>query len=120
MSQQLRTDPALLAACANISVPNKGHVLHLLNAHYSHQRPALLVPPKNNALIDLMLQFFPGHVQFRPAILGDNTPVSSRAVVDNRPDQLKIALVTLPDHEFSLLLQRQKTTRSAPHYTARA
>src|SRR5271166_2184132 len=101
MSQQARSNAALLADSANVGVSNQGHVLHRLNAHHAGQRASVLVAPKPNAVVNLMLQFLARRIRFGPAICGDDSFVSSRAIINDRPNQLKIAVVTWADHEWS-------------------
>src|SRR5258708_697889 len=102
MRQQARANPRLLAAGANIGVPDEGHVLDRLNAHYAHQGPGLLVAPEHNAFVDFMPQFLPGHVWLCPAIRRDGPFICIRAIVDDGPNQLKITVVTAADHEYSV------------------
>src|SRR5258708_32836580 len=101
MRKQARSKPSLLAAGTNIGVPDEGHVLAPLNAHYAYQGPGLLIAPEHNTLVDFMLQFLPRHVRFCAAICRDDPFISLRAIVDDGPDQLKIAVVTAADHEYS-------------------
>jgi hypothetical protein len=95
------TNSSLLAAGANIRVPNESYVLDLLDAHNAYQRPGLLVAPKHHTFIDFILQFFPGHVRFCPAVSGNRPFICLRAIVDDGPNQLKVAVVTTTDHGCS-------------------
>src|SRR6266851_75936 len=97
----MRSNPALLAFGENIGVPNESHVLDVLKARNTCQLPALLVAPEHDSLIDFMLQFLPRHVRFCPAILRDDPFVSARAIVDDGPNLLKVAVVAAADHEYS-------------------
>ncbi len=74
------------------------HVPNRLNAHDAEQGPGLLVAPEHDALIEFPLEVLPGHVRFRPAARGDDSFVRLRAIVDDGPDRLKIAIVAAPNH----------------------
>jgi hypothetical protein len=80
----------LLAARANIEMPNESHILDLLDAHYGHQRSGLLVAPELNVLVYLTTKFLARHVWFRPAISRDDPFVSLSAIVDGDPNRLKV------------------------------
>jgi hypothetical protein len=94
---------SLLAAGANIGVPNQSHVLELLDAHNACQFPGILVTPEHNTLIDFILQFLPGHVRLRPAVCGDRPFICSRAIVNDGPNHLKVAVITAADHGYPSL-----------------
>src|SRR6266404_6365096 len=101
MRQQLPANSLLLATRAHISVPHQRHIPHLLDAHNARQFPALLVAPEHHTLIDLLLQFLARHVWFRPAIRRNRPLISLRAIVDNRPNHLKVSAVTPANHGYS-------------------
>src|SRR6202521_4898188 len=101
MGQQMPSKPSLLAAAANIGVPDKGHDLYLLEPHDSYQHSGRLVAPEHNTFLDFVLQFLPGHVRFRPAICRDDSFVGPCAVIDDGPNQLKVAVVAAADHAYS-------------------
>ena len=116
MRQQVRSNPSLLAAGANIGVANERHVLDLLKAHYAYQHPVLLEAPEHNTLIDFVPQFLPGHIRFGPAICGDDPFISLRAIVDNGPSHLKIAVVAAADHEYSASFSKVESRRGRVQY----
>src|ERR1039458_8644187 len=107
---------SLLAAGANIGVANERHVLDLLKAHYAYQHPVLLEAPEHNTLIDFVPQFLPGHIRFGPAICGDDPFISLRAIVDNGPSHLKIAVVAAADHEYSASFSKVESRRGRVQY----
>src|SRR5712672_3098192 len=102
MGKQVSSNSSLLAAGANIGVPNKSYVLDLLNAHNAYQGPGLLVAPEHNPLMDFIPQFFPGHVRVCPAVGGDRPFIGLRAIIDDGPNQLEVAVVTAADHACSV------------------
>src|ERR1700740_793661 len=101
MRQQLCSNSSLLAVGGDVGGPNQSHVLDLLEAHHTNQLSALLVSPERNAIIDFMAQLALGHIWFRPAIFRDDAFISLCAIVDNGPNQLKVAVVTLADHAYA-------------------
>ena len=60
-----------------------------------------------------MLQLLPRHVRVRPAIGRDDPFIGLRAVVDDGPDQIKIAVITAADHEYSGSFAWNRTIRAA-------
>src|ERR1700688_3808590 len=98
MRQQVRSNTAFLVTCADIGVPDQSHVLDRLNAHHTLQRFIFLVPPEGNTLFDFMMKLVPRHIGFGPAIFRDDTFVGERAIVDDGPDQVEVAVVTGTDH----------------------
>jgi hypothetical protein len=80
-------------------VADEGHILDILNAHYACQAARRFAAPEHDTVFDFMPKLFAKHVRFRPAIRGDDPFISLRTVVDDGPDQLKVAIVTAADHE---------------------
>ena len=101
MRQQLRSDASLLAIAAYVGVANEGYILDLLQAHHTNERPVVLAAPEHNAAIDFVLQLFPGHVRFCPAIFGNRPPIRLGAVVDDGPNRFEVPVVTAANHECS-------------------
>src|SRR5260370_30013109 len=99
MSQQVRSNSSLLAAGGDVGVPNQSHILDLLNAHHTYQLSSLLVSPERNAVIDFIAQLVPGHLWFCPAIFTHDAFIRVRAIVDDGPNQLKVAVITAADHD---------------------
>src|SRR5438105_13457161 len=103
MRQQAPADPSILASGADVGVPNQGDILDGLDAHDSFQCFALLAGPERDAVRDFTTQFLSRHVRFCPAIRRDDAFIGARAIVDDGPDQLNIAVVTATDHAYSVL-----------------
>src|SRR5580704_13064654 len=101
MSQQARSNSALLASGANVGVSNEGYVLHCLNAHYARQYASLLVATKDNAVVNLMLQFLARHVWLGPAICGNDPFVGFRAIINDCPNHVEVEVFATADHEQS-------------------
>src|ERR1700732_1895081 len=101
MRQQARSNSSLLTDGGDVGVPNQIHVPDLLQAHHSNQLSALLISPERDTVIDFMAQLVLGHVWFRPAIFRDDAFVSARAIVDDGPNQLKVAVITAADHAYA-------------------
>jgi hypothetical protein len=98
MRQQLRSNSPLLVAGGDVRVPNQSHILDLLKAHHAYQLSSLLISPERDAVIDFVAQLVPGHVWFRPAIFSDDAFIGARAVVDDSPNQIKVAVIATTDH----------------------
>src|SRR5882724_7402440 len=81
-------------------MPNERDVLHVLNSHYAYQFADILQSPEHNSQFDFTPQLFTRHVRFRPAIRRSNSLISPRAIVDDGPNHIKIAVIATPNHEL--------------------
>ena len=86
-------------------MPDERHVADILNAHYPGQFFVLFISPKYDAIVDFMFEFISGHVGVFQTILGDNTYVCVRSLIDNGINSLKIAIVTKSNHSLEFLSQ---------------
>jgi hypothetical protein len=73
-------------------------LLDILKTHDAAKGAILLESPKEHSIVHLLLQLISRHIRVRPAIRQDNASVGQGTIIDNRPDRLKIALVTNADH----------------------
>jgi hypothetical protein len=62
---------------------DEGDILDLLEAHHSHQEPVFFAPPESDPFSNFVPEFFPGHVRFLPAVLGNHPSVGPGGIVDD-------------------------------------
>jgi len=98
MGQKERTDPSLLAAGANVGVPDESDIANLLKAHNACERSGVFIAPEHNTFIDFVLQFAVGHIGFCPAIVRDDSFVGTGAVVDDGPNTFEVLVRANADH----------------------
>ena len=60
----------------------------------------ILEAPELDTVVNFMLEFLARHIGFCPAIGRNNSFISLRTVVDDGPNEFKIAIITAADHEL--------------------
>jgi hypothetical protein len=81
-------------------MPDQRNIANVLEPHYGKQSPALEKPPKQNRVIHLATQIFPGHVRVFPTVRGNHRTIRCGCVVDHCADVIELGRFTWADHHL--------------------
>jgi hypothetical protein len=96
--QQPATDAAPAMGGSDISVTDEHDVLDILQTHHPDQMAILLETPEPDPMFDLMPQLRARHVGGLEPVIGDDSLVGLRRVVDHLEDLIEILIGAWPDH----------------------
>jgi hypothetical protein len=71
-------------------VPNKIDVAFFLNTHYTGEFSVSFKPPENDAILDFVLELFPGHIRLVPSVRRNDAFVRLSGIVDDFIDRVEI------------------------------
>src|SRR4030042_6609510 len=93
---------------ANIGMANEGHILNVLNAHYSHQLAAFFISPEYDSPVHFMAEFAFRHGRVFPAVRRNYSFIRPGSVVYNLADHFKFTACAWPNHGSSPFLRQKK------------